>query len=433
MLFDRHGRCLTSNRPGLMMMRVSDHEILGRAFRDIWPEEIRPTIDASVSRVLNGERCDFDAYRMNGQEKGWWTVSLNPLFDNDGTVYRFIAISTDITKRIQMEEALLQSEQRYKSIIDNIAIGIAVITPDMEIVSLNHQMKKWFPKADVSDRPVCFKTFNIPPGETICPYCTTHLTLKDGRVHETITDTPAGDTIINYRVVSSPLLNRDGEVVAAIEMVEDVTELRQIQQAIEESENKFRDLSEKSLVGIYLIQDDVFKYVNPMMAEIFGYGVDELLGKKGPADVTLPEDWATVKENIRTRQAGEVKAIHYEFRGRKKDGEVLFLEAHGSRTIYNDRPAVIGTLLDITRQKKDMAERERLIGELKEAVATIKTLRGILPICSSCKKIRDDQGYWNQIEKYISEHSLAEFSHSLCPDCLKKIYPAFHDKIFPDD
>ncbi len=415
------------------MMKISDREIMGRAFRDIWPEEMRPTIDASVSRVLKGERCHFEAYRMNGHEKGWWTVSLNPLFDDDGMVYRFIAMSTDITKRMQMEEALLQSEQRYKSIVDNIPTGIAVISPEMEILSLNNQMKEWFPNAAVSERPVCFKVFNTPPRETICPYCITHLTLEDGRVHETITDTPAGDNITNYRVLSSPILNKDGRVIAAIEMFEDVTERRRAQQAMKESENKFRDLSEKSLVGIYLIQDDVFRYVNPMMAEIFGYGVDELTDRKGPVDLVLPEDQADVEENIRAREAGEIKAVHYEFRGRKKDGSLLFIEALGSRTIYNDRPAVIGTLLDITQRKKDMAERERLIGELKEAVATIKTLQGILPICSCCKKIRDDKGYWNQIEKYITEHSLAEFSHSLCPDCMKKVYPDIYNKMFPGD
>lgn len=73
-------------------------------------------------------------------------------------------------------------------------------------------------------------------------------------------------------------------------------------------------------------------------------------------------------------------------------------------------------------------EKETLIFELQDALGTIKTLQGILPICSSCKKIRDDKGYWNQIEAYISEHSQAEFSHGLCEDCAKRLYP----KIFKE-
>ena len=69
------------------------------------------------------------------------------------------------------------------------------------------------------------------------------------------------------------------------------------------------------------------------------------------------------------------------------------------------------------------AERERLIAELQDALANVKTLRGLIPICASCKKIRDDQGYWTQLETYLKQHSNAEFSHSLCLDCMRKLYP----------
>jgi AmiR/NasT family two-component response regulator len=73
--------------------------------------------------------------------------------------------------------------------------------------------------------------------------------------------------------------------------------------------------------------------------------------------------------------------------------------------------------------------RERLILELQEALAQVKTLSGLLPICSSCKRIRDDEGYWNQLEAYIQDHSEVVFSHGLCPECAKKLYP----EIFGDD
>ncbi len=68
-------------------------------------------------------------------------------------------------------------------------------------------------------------------------------------------------------------------------------------------------------------------------------------------------------------------------------------------------------------------EREQLIAELQAALAQVKLLSGLLPICAACKKIRDDQGYWNQLEVYIAEHSQAEFTHSICPDCARKLYP----------
>jgi DNA-binding NarL/FixJ family response regulator len=77
----------------------------------------------------------------------------------------------------------------------------------------------------------------------------------------------------------------------------------------------------------------------------------------------------------------------------------------------------------LVRAARYALERERLIRELREAVARIKTLSGLLPICAGCKKIRDDKGYWSQVDSYITLHSEARFTHSLCPDCQKKYFP----------
>jgi DNA-binding response OmpR family regulator len=83
---------------------------------------------------------------------------------------------------------------------------------------------------------------------------------------------------------------------------------------------------------------------------------------------------------------------------------------------------------EIAVRRRAEAENERLIAELKAALADVKALSGILPICAFCKKIRDDQGYWSHVESYISKHSIAQFSHSLCPECLKQQYPDFADE-----
>ena len=82
-----------------------------------------------------------------------------------------------------------------------------------------------------------------------------------------------------------------------------------------------------------------------------------------------------------------------------------------------------GISRDITERKRAEVERERLIGDLQDALSKVKTLSGLLPICASCKKIRDDRGYWNQIESFIGEHSEIEFSHGICPECLRTLYP----------
>ena len=77
--------------------------------------------------------------------------------------------------------------------------------------------------------------------------------------------------------------------------------------------------------------------------------------------------------------------------------------------------------MDITARKLAETERERLIGELQEALAKVKTLSGLVPICAWCKKIRDDRGFWNEVEVFVQSRSFATFSHSVCPDCRTKI------------
>ncbi len=78
---------------------------------------------------------------------------------------------------------------------------------------------------------------------------------------------------------------------------------------------------------------------------------------------------------------------------------------------------------EIAERQRVETERERLIGELRAALAQVKTLSGMIPICAGCKKIRDDQNFWHQVQSYVSQHTDARFSHGLCPDCIAKYYP----------
>ena len=330
-----------------------------------------------------------------------------------------------------------------------------------------------------------------------------------------------------------------------------VAEKKRAARALKESEEKFRSLVEQSLVGIYILQDGRVKYANPKCEDIFGYSREELLSLESVLELIADSDHAVVTENLERRLRGEIDSIHYTVRGKRKDGARLDLEVHGTFTHFEGRPAIIGTLLDITVQKqteehlrvslgrvadekarseaiiaaigdavsiqdtdfrvlyqnkvhedlvgdhrgeycykaysrsesvcegcpvalsfrdgqvhrleksnvtengvlhvdiiasplrdakgqiiagietvrdnterkKAEAEREKLIAELQEALANIRTLKGLLPICASCKKIRDDKGYWKQLESYIRDRTDADFSHSICPECKEKLYP----------
>jgi CheY-like chemotaxis protein len=119
-------------------------------------------------------------------------------------------------------------------------------------------------------------------------------------------------------------------------------------------------------------------------------------------------------------------------RERRKADEALKKAYEGLEVKVKERTAALSAAnetlqAEISQRKKAEEEREKLIRELQQALTAVKTLSGLLPICASCKKIRDDKGYWNQIEVYIRAHSQAEFSHGLCPDCAKRLYPEYFE------
>jgi ABC-type multidrug transport system fused ATPase/permease subunit len=126
--------------------------------------------------------------------------------------------------------------------------------------------------------------------------------------------------------------------------------------------------------------------------------------------------------------AGKLKQGRDRLRRQNKELEEKTIQLEYSRHKLSEaherlETTVVKLQSEITERKLAEEEREKLINELKKALKDVKTLSGLLPICASCKKIRDDKGYWNQIESYIRQHSEADFSHSICPECAIKLYP----------
>ncbi len=145
----------------------------------------------------------------------------------------------------------------------------------------------------------------------------------------------------------------------------------QSEEALRESEIKFRDLAEKSIVGIYLIQDEILTYVNAEFANTFGYTVEEMTGRLGLKDIIHPEDLHIVEDNIRRRVAGEFKSVRYQFRIWTKDGTVRHAEVFSSLTFYEGKPAIIGTLLDITDRLKTEEGLKQLSVAIEQAAEDI--------------------------------------------------------------
>ena len=149
-----------------------------------------------------------------------------------------------------------------------------------------------------------------------------------------------------------------GQVIGYYFIDRDITARKNIVESLEESERKFRELAEKSLVGIYLIQEGIFKYVNPRLAEIFGYSREELIDRMGPKDVVHVEDYPQVEYNIARRIKGEASSIRHSFRCLTREGRKIEVEVFGSRTVHQGQPAVIGTLVDRTDQNRKHAVQQ---------------------------------------------------------------------------
>ncbi len=119
---------------------------------------------------------------------------------------------------------------------------------------------------------------------------------------------------------------------------------------------------------------------------------------------------------------------YFNFQHKLASGEIRDVEVYSSPITLAGQKVLYSIVHDISERKANEREREKLISDFEKALTKVKLLSGLLPICASCKNIRDDKGYWNQIESYIRDHSEAEFSHSICPDCAKRLYPGLYEE-----
>jgi len=152
------------------------------------------------------------------------------------------------------------------------------------------------------------------------------------------------------------------------------------------------------------------------------WGADIVIGNCMLDYITSPDDCTKAKENFDWALSGKSFTLEEEYGNSAM--ERRYYENNYSPVIdgNNDIIGLTLFLTDITDRKKMEFEREQLIKKLQDSLAKVKTLSGLLPVCSHCKKIRDDTGYWQQIEAYIKDNSDAEFTHSVCPECAEKFY-----------
>jgi len=208
-----------------------------------------------------------------------------------------------------------------------------------------------------------------------------------------------------------------------------IKELQKTVKSLKASKERYENLAD--MLPQIIVETDLkgtLIFANRKTFETTGYSKKDFNNGLNAAMLVIPEDRPKVAGNRQKVLEGNILKGN-EYTALRKDGSTYPVMVYSSHKIENgELNGVRSIIIDITEQKslenKLRSERDKL----KKALSEVKTLRGFLPICASCKKIRDDKGYWRQIESYIRKHSEAEFSHSICPDCAQKLYPKYVDE-----
>ena len=160
-----------------------------------------------------------------------------------------------------------------------------------------------------------------------------------------------------------------------------------------------------------------FRRLNPAWQKTLGFTIEELLSRP-MLELVHPEDRErTAEQNHQVRAGGEARV--FENRYVCSDGSYRWLRWNATADL--DKRLIYSLARDITDHKREEEEREKLLRELQAALAAVKELEKILPICSYCRSVRDDQDYWQTVESYISRHTDTQFSHGICPTCYEKV------------
>ena len=218
-----------------------------------------------------------------------------------------------------------------------------------------------------------------------------------------------------------------GAVAGMIGVMVDITERKLAEEQLLEKEETLKVITESTNDAIIIMNNrGIITFWNTAASNMLGYSKEEAVGKN-LHELIVPERFlnahlSAFPQFIKTGK-GNAVGTTLELYAIGKDHIEIPVELSLSSIMIEGEWFAVGIIRDITARKHAEEQRDRLILDLQKALSEVKTLRGFLPICSHCKKIRDDKGYWNQIESYIHKHTDTEFSHGICPECAEKYFP----------
>ncbi len=291
--------------------------------------------------------------------------------------------------RIRVKENLRESEEKYRTIFENAIMGIFLSTPAGRLLGANPALAHIYhfdsPEEMINTLTDLGNQHHVDPNNRLR---LAKILDEEGSVRnfESRAYTKQGEV----RRVSAnikAMRGKDGTQSYWIGTVEDITRRKEAEDALRMSEEKFRMISEKSLVGVYITQRDVLKYVNPTFAHIFGFDPEEMVGRLGRKDYLHPEDLPMVEQIVMKYLTGELPSIDYEARGLRKNGEVVYVQVLGAKMLYEGEPAIIGTLLDVTARKRAEGELNRKVNDLSTLYGISQTLLGQTDVASIYRNV----------------------------------------------
>ncbi|MBU0479596.1 MAG: PAS domain S-box protein [Proteobacteria bacterium] len=310
-------------------------------------------------------------------------------------------------------QALLESEAKLRSVTENSPDLILIVDQEANIRFINHTFSKR-PTEEVVGTNLG-DHFGEIDRDTIRKSFAGVIQTGSGVLELTLTTPDSIKRVLGCRVCR---IVGQGDEPNFLVIVSDISERKKIEEELRKTQTIFNAFLENSPVYIFFKDSEI----RPLMLsrnyeQLLGMPVEDILGKT--MDEIFPSDLAKsmIEDDKQILSKGKVLNIVEELGGRIYETTKFPIFLNGTGNM------LAGFTVDITERRKAEDERERLIGELRQALAEISTLRGILPICCFCKNVRNDSGYYEQIESYIHKHSGVDFSHTICPACMEKYYP----------